>query len=204
MFSCLTGASSADGKVGCGRLSAQVEEWFQTGRMRLMEACEERNPSIVGDAKKAEEARQRLASLSVGQDTKGVSFAGDALHHLYFSTKFERRGVLLYWILRMACAKSAQIKESLCKPSGDRLMVSSVGGGPGWSSSKGEVRLCPRSVRYATLDRNIVSMCMQEGLHAAPSPSHPLQRIPTKDSIHTCCRATRGPFSTLSIFSRHR
>jgi hypothetical protein len=59
----------------------------------------------VGDSKKAEEAKQRLASLSLGQDTKGVSFAGDALHHLYFSTKFERRGVLLYWILRLACLK---------------------------------------------------------------------------------------------------
>ena len=100
-----SGGGGGSGSSTSNILPPEVEEWFQAGRFRLMEACEERNPSIVGDSKKAEEAKQRLASLSLGQDTKGVSFAGDALHHLYFSTKFERRGVLLYWILRLACLK---------------------------------------------------------------------------------------------------
>ena len=110
-------------------MPAEVEEWFQAGRYRLMVACEERNPSIVGDVKKAEEAKQRLAALSTGQDTKGVSFAGDALHHLYFSTKFERRGILLYKILCLAIAKPS-IRSSIFRPEGT-LLVSSVGGGPG-------------------------------------------------------------------------
>jgi len=38
------------------------------------------------------------AALSTNQSQKGVSFSGDALHHLYYATKFERRGLLLYSI----------------------------------------------------------------------------------------------------------
>ena len=38
------------------------------------------------------------AALSTNQSQKGVSFSGDALQHLYYATKFERRGLLLYSI----------------------------------------------------------------------------------------------------------
>eukprot|EP00282_Hemiselmis_andersenii_P029987 CAMPEP_0169463248 /NCGR_PEP_ID=MMETSP1042-20121227/20005_1 /TAXON_ID=464988 /ORGANISM="Hemiselmis andersenii, Strain CCMP1180" /LENGTH=296 /DNA_ID=CAMNT_0009575965 /DNA_START=80 /DNA_END=966 /DNA_ORIENTATION=+ len=151
-----TGKQSAGGdgnEEGGQGVAPEVAEWFEKGRIRMMEACEERNPSIVGDATKAQEAKQRLAELSQrGSDTKGVSFAGDALHHLYFSTKFERRGILLYRILAHLLVSStssnvktqgemaacgAALRAGICRQESGKteLLAVSVGGGPGTDAS---------------------------------------------------------------------
>ena len=122
-----------------------VSEWFEAGRIFILNSIEERSSNNLKDRKKAEEAKSRLKDLSTGSDVVGVSFAGDPLQHLYYSTKFERRGILLYAILsrllgavdpasslRTELVECRRLVYPLLTQACGRssLQVVSVGGGP--------------------------------------------------------------------------
>ena len=124
---------------------SEVSEWFESGRISILNSIEERSSSSLKDRKKAEEAKTRLKDLSTGSDVVGVSFAGDPLQHLYYSTKFERRGLLIYAIFsrllsdHQTTCLPAELSECrktikpLLTQSRDRprtLNAVSVGGGP--------------------------------------------------------------------------
>jgi hypothetical protein len=130
-------------------LPTEVSEWFESGRIAILNSIEERSSGSLKDKKKTEEAKTRLKDLSTGSDVVGVSFAGDPLQHLYYSTKFERRGILMYAILSrllgnpqthalapelFECRRAIQplLTHACGRPT---LQVVSVGGGP-VSSSK--------------------------------------------------------------------
>jgi len=124
------------------KIPKEVLEWFDSGRITMMQRVEDRSGGSFS-SKTMDEAKVRLAALSTNQSQKGVSFAGDALHHLYYSTKFERRGLLLYSIFAQVLSAKvdtrlieckAALSKSLCCLSGatgTALKVASVGGGPG-------------------------------------------------------------------------
>lgn len=93
----------------------------------MAEVCAQ-NGGREPTAQAAKEAKQRLHDLSTSSDTRGVSFAGLALHFLYFSTKFALRGELLYRALDAALRQHPQLLPLLAQPGG--LRVASLGGGP--------------------------------------------------------------------------
>ncbi|EKX33410.1 hypothetical protein GUITHDRAFT_147948 [Guillardia theta CCMP2712] len=105
-----------------------------------MESVERRAQGGINE-KSMMEAKQRLANLAHGQDTKGIKFSGEALHHLYYSTKFERRGLLLYSIVGNILNPNSSVvpdlrsalQKSLTKSMSSKplLRVASIGGGPG-------------------------------------------------------------------------
>ena len=121
---------------------SEVSEWFESGRIAVLNSIEERSGNSLKDRKKTEDAKTRLKDLSTGSDVVGVSFAGDPLQHLYYSTKFERRGILLYAIMSrllgdcrpsradlVECRKTLQplLTRACGRPT---LNAASIGGGP--------------------------------------------------------------------------
>eukprot|EP00037_Helgoeca_nana_P011369 m.102033 g.102033 ORF g.102033 m.102033 type:complete len:539 (+) comp20791_c0_seq1:228-1844(+) len=89
------------------------------------------------------ESQARTAALATKADTVGISFKGRAFQRLYFETKFQRRGQLLFDIITRGldvqstdadCVAVRELftKELTCHGSGKtNLLVCSVGGGPG-------------------------------------------------------------------------
>jgi hypothetical protein len=68
--------------------------------MKLMESTKCKGNGAFS-AKVVADAQQKLKDLATrGSDVEGISFAGEALHYVYFQTKFERRGLLIYHILK--------------------------------------------------------------------------------------------------------
>eukprot|EP00960_Hanusia_phi_P020592 607155-Hanusia_phi.AAC.4 len=135
----------------CFKVPENVKEWFASGRFQMMESVERRALDSINE-KSMMEARQRLANLAHGQDTKGIKFTGEALHHLYYSTKFERRGLLLYSILGNIFDQRSSVspdlrsalQRSLTKSLGSapQLKIASIGGGPGKSMPSTSIPAC--------------------------------------------------------------
>ena len=109
-------------------------DWLEQGRLRLMRNCGD--PSAAQLAK----AQQKIKDLSTNADIDGISFSGRALHHLYYNTKFKRRGWLTYTVVKLAQqptrpwqrtlhAMLASLAYSPAQPGA--LRVCSLGGGPG-------------------------------------------------------------------------
>jgi hypothetical protein len=67
------------------------------------------------------EAQARSAQLSTSSDKTGVSFAGGAFQANYFTSKFQRRGQLLYEVM---CDLNCDLPKGAVE-------VASFGGGPG-------------------------------------------------------------------------
>jgi hypothetical protein len=78
-------------------------------------------------------ARQRLTDLATCCDTKGISFAGDALHYAYIDSKFALRGGLAYQVLHQLREQHGAVGTlfGLSPPRPDGVRVASIGGGPG-------------------------------------------------------------------------
>ncbi|EDQ87449.1 uncharacterized protein MONBRDRAFT_10012 [Monosiga brevicollis MX1] len=77
-----------------------IEEWFQSAKHTLVQGCGAVTPE------KAAQAKQKIKDLSTSSDTVGIRFTGAALHQVYFATKFDRRGCLLFQLLA-ACWRAS-------------------------------------------------------------------------------------------------
>jgi hypothetical protein len=101
-------------------------EWLERGRDALVAEAERQNARPLDQASLAS-AKQRLHDLSTSSDRVGVSFAGCALHAVYFQSKFVLRASLLYRFLRAAREQLPAVAAVL----DSQLRVASLGGGPG-------------------------------------------------------------------------
>ncbi|OQS00346.1 nuclear ribonuclease Z [Thraustotheca clavata] len=106
------------------------KQWFDQATLALVTNAQER--AMKAKTKKqgakdlAREARQRSSQLSTSSDTVGVSFAGAAFQADYFSSKFAKRGMLVYSIIQDLLSKSSSLING-----SDEITVASFGGGPG-------------------------------------------------------------------------
>jgi hypothetical protein len=104
-----------------------VAEWLSAAKESLLSEVVSQNGSCSTTGKAQEEARQRLHALSTSASQHGISFAGAALHHVYFCTKVELRGSLLFRALDAARRQHPCVAALLSVP---KLSVASLGGGP--------------------------------------------------------------------------
>eukprot|EP00045_Choanoeca_perplexa_P011806 m.126568 g.126568 ORF g.126568 m.126568 type:complete len:333 (+) comp15774_c0_seq14:3098-4096(+) len=112
-----------------------VQDWLEQGRLKLMRNCGE--PTAAQLAK----AQQKIKDLSTNADVDGISFSGRALHHVYYNTKFKRRGWLTYSVFKLANESPTRAWQQTLRsmlaslafqPSqSEGLRVCSLGGGPG-------------------------------------------------------------------------
>jgi hypothetical protein len=78
-------------------------------------------------------AQQKIKDLSTSADIDGISFSGRALHHIYYNTKFKRRGWLTYLVFKVAQQPKLPWQQTL------RAMLASLAHQPGQS---GALRVC--------------------------------------------------------------
>jgi hypothetical protein len=131
-----TASSSAPPPTATALDKEAMKSWFSQTTLALvakaLDQIEDDPPSSSGGHKAGKsgkpntkaavaEAQTRSAQLSTSSDKTGVSFAGGAFQANYFTSKFQRRGQLLYEIL---CDLS-------CTFSHGPVHVASFGGGPG-------------------------------------------------------------------------
>ncbi|OQR97593.1 hypothetical protein ACHHYP_10157 [Achlya hypogyna] len=116
------------GSAGKGSATAARKQWFDDASLALVTNAKERAIKARGKGGKdaAREARERSSQLSTSADTVGVSFAGAAFQADYFSSKFSKRGQLVYTILADLFSKTPGLV-----PPAEVVNVASYGGGPG-------------------------------------------------------------------------
>ena len=112
----------------CDPVPVHVDDALTSGREALLQEVTRLNGGVLPTQSALAEAKQRLADLATCADSTGVSFAGAALHHAYFDTKYVLRAGLVFQLL-------TQIqKEHPGAALGDTtapVRVASLGGGPG-------------------------------------------------------------------------
>eukprot|EP00961_Rhodomonas_salina_P214693 2899363-Rhodomonas_salina.1 len=103
--------------------------WFETATRALVDHA--RGKDGKQDTKQSiREAKLRSSELSTSSDKKGVSFAGSAFQAEYFTSKFARRGMLLYAVMSDLSRSSGP--QGLFPVRSDSVVqVASFGGGPG-------------------------------------------------------------------------
>lgn len=73
------------------RIPTEVEEWFADSRAALLASFASKQKTPAGTRERsatAADARDRLKDLATrGNDTQGISFAGDELQSLYYRYK---------------------------------------------------------------------------------------------------------------------
>lgn len=115
--------------------SKAVRAWLESARDALSAKAAPRSTGSKGRGggaarRRDREARERSVALSTTADTEGVSFAGRAFQRTYFESKFERRALLVYRILRAGTANAAAPGATSGGAGSD-----GVGRGfPGWQS----------------------------------------------------------------------
>eukprot|EP00747_Dinoflagellata_sp_TGD_P117786 gnl/TRDRNA2_/TRDRNA2_172676_c3_seq1.p1 gnl/TRDRNA2_/TRDRNA2_172676_c3~~gnl/TRDRNA2_/TRDRNA2_172676_c3_seq1.p1 ORF type:complete len:407 (-),score=61.23 gnl/TRDRNA2_/TRDRNA2_172676_c3_seq1:96-1316(-) len=147
--------SSSDGDSAWS-IPPDVQDWFVSGREALLERVKTSGKHL--DKAALLEAGARIRELATSADQRGVSFRGAAMHYVYFDTKFVLRGGLLYTAMhRMLASERAvwkaaksvvedrrgqefcyqqQLRQRLvCTGARKRLVVASLGGGPGTDAS---------------------------------------------------------------------
>ena len=72
-----------------------VQAWFEDGRQLMMDCV--RKTHTLSEAA-IEEANTRIRDLALMSDQQGVSYEDAEMHLVYFDTKFEKRGSLLYLV----------------------------------------------------------------------------------------------------------
>lgn len=91
-------------------MPTEVLEWFAESRMALLENLSSK--SKIKSLEKSMSAQQSLKDLATrGSDTVGIDFSSEPLQYLYFSTKFERRGLLMYSVLQHVM-KTTEVNDS--------------------------------------------------------------------------------------------
>ena len=92
--------------------ASEVQAWFDDGRQLLMDHV--RHTKILSESA-IQEANRRIRDLALTSnqqgvsfgDQQGVSFGDDEMHFVYFDTKFERRGTLLYMVFERIMSGSS-------------------------------------------------------------------------------------------------
>ena len=114
-----------------GTPNLNMKDWYQTTTQKLIEKASGKNVRKRNTKKAQQEAKERSSLLSTSSDKKGVKFSGGAFQADYFSSKFQRRGTLLYSIISDLNYKFTGTGG---KPNANQdqvLRVASFGGGPG-------------------------------------------------------------------------
>ena len=114
-----------------GLPNLDMKDWYQTTTQKLIEKASGGNSKSKNSKKAQLEAKERSSLLSTSSDKKGVKFSGGAFQANYFSSKFQRRGTLLYSILSDLNYKFINTNEKSKKKQEQVLRVASFGGGPG-------------------------------------------------------------------------
>jgi hypothetical protein len=108
-----------------------MKEWYQATTQKLIEKASGGNSKNKNSKKAQLEAKERSSLLSTSSDKKGVKFSGGAFQADYFSSKFQRRGTLLYSILSDLNYNFNNNNGKAKTKQEQVLRVASFGGGPG-------------------------------------------------------------------------